>query len=121
MGRDPMFLAEHGGYLVVAPNITGSSGYSKDFVDGTRRSFAGAPYEDLKHGFEYLQRKPPLSYIDTSRAELGRQFRALVSCNGIFNIMSYLSSSSDAQQAVMHEMGGPPLAEDSETFEELKR
>ncbi|KAL4861183.1 Alpha/Beta hydrolase protein [Aspergillus spectabilis] len=139
LNLDPVFLAEHGGYVVVAPNITGSSGYGQDFVNGTRYSFAGAPYEDLKQGFKYLQTEPSLSYIDTSRAvalggsgyggyminwiqgqELGRRFRALVSYNGIFNIMSYLSSSGDVPQSIMHEMGGPPWA-DRETAEEWKR
>jgi dipeptidyl aminopeptidase/acylaminoacyl peptidase len=139
LNLNPVFLAEHGGYVVVAPNITGSSGYGQGFVDGMRHSFAGAPYEDLMHGFRYLQTEPSLSYIDTSRSvavggpgyggyminwiqgqELGRKFRALISCNGVLNIMSHLSSASDVRQSVMHEMGGPPWA-DSETFEEWKR
>ncbi|KAL3466528.1 Alpha/Beta hydrolase protein [Aspergillus heterothallicus] len=80
-----------------------------------------------------------LIYIDTSRSvavggpgyggymitwiqgqELGRRFPALISCNGIRNIMSYLCRASDVRQSVMHNMGGPPWA-DSEIFEEWKR
>ncbi|KAL2822253.1 Alpha/Beta hydrolase protein [Aspergillus cavernicola] len=124
-------FAEHG-YVVVAPNITGSSGYGQDFVNGTRHSFAGTPYLDLKHGFEYLEKE--ISYIDTNRSvalgdgyggymvnwiqgqDLGRKFRALVTYNGIFNIMSYLSSN--VQHLILHEMGGPPW---SDTLDEWTR
>ncbi|CEL10894.1 hypothetical protein ASPCAL14001 [Aspergillus calidoustus] len=111
--------------IVVAPNITGSIGYGEDFVNGTRHSFAGAPYLDLEAGFAYLE-KGSVPYIDTTRAialghgyggflvnwiqgqPLGRRFRALVSCNGVFNIMSYLSGDEQHLQSVLQEMDGPP-------------
>ncbi|KAL4756752.1 alpha/beta hydrolase family protein [Aspergillus foveolatus] len=114
-------FAEHG-YVVVAPNVTGSIGYGEDFVNATRHSFAEAPYQDLEHGFEYLEKEVP--YVDTSRSvalgcgyggymvnwiqgqDLGRRFRALVSYNGILNIMSYLST--DVQHVIFHELSGPP-------------
>ncbi|KAL4972601.1 Alpha/Beta hydrolase protein [Aspergillus desertorum] len=115
------FFAEHG-YVVVAPNITGSIGYGEDFVNGTQHSPTDTAYQDLHHGFKYIQNELP--YIDSRRAvalgcgyggymvnwiqghDLGRQFRALVSCNGILNIMTYLSA--DMQHPVFRELGGPP-------------
>ncbi|KAL2845200.1 Alpha/Beta hydrolase protein [Aspergillus pseudoustus] len=115
------FFAEQG-YVVVAPNITGSIGYGEDFVNGTQHSPTDTAYQDLHHGFKYIQNELP--YIDSRRAvalgcgyggymvnwiqghDLGRRFRALVSCNGIFSIMTYLSA--DVQHPVFHELGGPP-------------
>ncbi|KAL3463723.1 Alpha/Beta hydrolase protein [Aspergillus heterothallicus] len=117
-------LAEQG-YIVVAPNITGSIGYGEDFVNGTQHTFAGAPYLDLEAGLAYLE-KCSVPYIDTARAvalghgyggflvnwiqgqPLGQKFRALVSCNGVLNIMSYLASDNQHLQSVVQEMGGPP-------------
>ncbi|KAL4993435.1 Alpha/Beta hydrolase protein [Aspergillus recurvatus] len=114
-------FAEHG-YVVVAPNVTGSIGYGEDFVNATRHSFAGAPYQGLEHGFEYLEKEVP--YIDTSRSvalgcgyggyminwihgqDLGRRLCALASYNGLLRIMSYLST--DAQHSIFHELSGPP-------------
>ncbi|KAL3483409.1 Alpha/Beta hydrolase protein, partial [Aspergillus germanicus] len=120
-------LAEQG-YVVVAPNITGSIGYGADFVNGTRRSFAGAPYADLEAGFAYLEAGDALPYVDTARAvalggpgyggflvnwiqgqPLGRKFRALVSWEGVLDVMSYLAAGDEQHlQSVLHEMGGPP-------------
>ncbi|KAL4771215.1 Alpha/Beta hydrolase protein [Aspergillus nidulans var. acristatus] len=120
-GLNLAHFAEHG-YVVVAPNVSGSIGYGEDFVNATEYHFASAAYEDLEHGSRYLEKE--VSYIDTRRSvalgcgyggcmiswiqghDLGRRFRALVSCNGIVSIMSYLST--DVQRAIFHELGGPP-------------
>ncbi|KAL4935813.1 Alpha/Beta hydrolase protein [Aspergillus oleicola] len=114
-------FAEHG-YVVVAPNVSGSIGYGEDFVNATQYHFVSAAYEDLEHGTRYLEKE--VSYIDTRRSvalgcgyggyminwiqghDLGRRFRALVSCNSIVSIMSYLST--EVQNAIFHEFGGPP-------------
>ncbi|KAL3459820.1 Alpha/Beta hydrolase protein [Aspergillus heterothallicus] len=111
------------GYIVFAPNVSGSTGYGQQFTDSTRYSVAGAPYIDLERGFEYI--KSSLSYIETSRAvalgygsyggylinwlqghSLGRQFRALVSDNGIFSLVSHLSTP--VRHPIYHELGGAP-------------
>ncbi|KAJ5971365.1 acylamino-acid-releasing enzyme [Penicillium vulpinum] len=58
-------LAEHG-YIVVAPNPTGSTGYGHDFTDAIQGSWAGKPYSDLEKGFDYICWS--LDYVDTERA-----------------------------------------------------
>ncbi|KAL5042135.1 Alpha/Beta hydrolase protein [Aspergillus fruticulosus] len=128
-GLNLALFAEHG-YVVVAPNVSGSIGYGEDFVNATQYHFASAAYEDLEHGTRYLEKE--VSYIDTRRSvalgcgyggyminwiqghDLGRRFRALVSCNSIVSIMSY---STEVQHAIFHEFGGPPW----DTPEEWRR
>ncbi|KAL4874562.1 Alpha/Beta hydrolase protein [Aspergillus karnatakaensis] len=120
-GVNLALFAEHG-YVVVAPNISGSIGYGEDFVNATQDHYASAGYEDLEAGFKYLEKE--VSYIDTGRSvvigcgyggyminwiqghDLGRRFRALVSCNGVVSILSYLSM--DVQHAVFYELGEAP-------------
>ncbi|KAL2794133.1 Alpha/Beta hydrolase protein [Aspergillus keveii] len=111
------------GYIVVAPNIAGSTGYGQAFTDATRYSYAGAPYTDLERCIEYIEEH--LEYIDMSRAvalglgayggylvnwlqghDLGRRFRALVSDNGILNLMSHLSAP--IHYPIFHELRGAP-------------
>lgn len=89
------------GYVVVAPNHTGSTGYGQDFTDDIRGSWGGRPYEDLVSCFEHIENQ--LDYVDTDRAvalgasyggymmnwiqghDLGRKFKALVTHDGIFS------------------------------------
>ena len=89
------------GYIVVAPNPTGSTGYGHDFTDAIQGSWAGKPYSDLERGFDYICQS--LEYVDTERAEalglgyggymvnwmqghdLGCKFKALIADNGTFN------------------------------------
>jgi dipeptidyl aminopeptidase/acylaminoacyl peptidase len=114
-------FAEHG-FVVVAPNPAGSSGFGQAFRDSSRGSWGGLPYTDLERGFEYLQQNENLQYIDTTRAvavgagyggymvnwiqghEFGRKFKALVTHDGIFSMTSQLASN---RQHFMNELGGP--------------
>ncbi|KAI9845842.1 MAG: hypothetical protein M1837_004523 [Sclerophora amabilis] len=103
----PAVFAEQG-YIVVAPNITGSTGYGQDFVDRIQGQWGGYPYEDLVKGFEYIEANLP--YVDTDRAvclgasyggyatlwiqgqPLGRKFKALVTHDGVFSTINQYSS-----------------------------
>ncbi|KAJ5134785.1 acylamino-acid-releasing enzyme [Penicillium atrosanguineum] len=114
-------FAEHG-YIVVAPNPTGSTGYGHEFTDAVHGSWAGKPYSDLENGFDYICQS--LEYVDTERAvalglgyggymvnwiqghNLGRRFKAVISDNGTFNLLSHLASST--QHSILHGLGGPP-------------
>jgi pre-mRNA-splicing helicase BRR2 len=63
------------GYIVLLPNITGSTGYGQNFRDSIRRQWGGEPYQDLENGFKYV--KGNLPYADTNRVvgtwrQLGR-------------------------------------------------
>ena len=62
---NPAVFAEQG-YVVVAPNPTGSTGYGQEFTDAIGKSWGGLPYEDLEKGFEYIEKH--LDYVDTDRA-----------------------------------------------------
>ena len=64
---NPLVLAEQG-YVVVAPNLTGSTGFGRCFQDDIRNNWGTLPYEDLVKCFEYIGRE--LSYVFTSRAVL---------------------------------------------------
>lgn len=91
---NPAVFAEQG-YIVIAPNPTGSTSYGQAFCDDIRESWGGLPYEDLVKGFEYI--KSSLQYVDTERAvalgasyggymmnwiqghALGREFKGILS------------------------------------------
>lgn len=92
---NPAIFAEHG-YVVVAVNPTGSTGYGQEFVDAIQGQWGGRPYVDLANAFEHIENNKSFSYIDTTRAvalgasyggyminwiqgqPLGRKFKALV-------------------------------------------
>ncbi|RHZ45435.1 alpha/beta hydrolase family protein [Aspergillus thermomutatus] len=114
-------FAEHG-FVVVAPNPAGSSGFGQVFIDSSQCSWGALPYIDLERGFEYLQQNESLRYIDTTRSvavgagyggymvnwiqghEFGRKFKALVTHDGIFSMTSQLASN---RQHFINELGGP--------------
>lgn len=62
---NPAIFAEQG-YVVVCPNITGSTGYGQDHVDAITKNWGGTPYEDLVKCFEYVDKNMP--YVDTDRS-----------------------------------------------------
>lgn len=118
---NPAVFAEQG-YVVIAPNPTGSTGYGQAFTDAIRESWGGLPYEDLVKGFEYIESELA-DFIDASRAvalgasyggymmnwiqghDLGRKFKALVCHDGVFSMTAQLAS--DEQYFILHELGGP--------------
>ncbi|KAF1836694.1 dipeptidyl-peptidase-like protein V precursor [Decorospora gaudefroyi] len=104
---NPAVFAEQG-YVVVCPNPTGSTSYGQAFVDAIQGQWGGLPYEDLVLGFEHI--KSRLGYVDTTRAvalgasyggymmnwiqghPLGRQFKALVTHDGVFSMSGQMAS-----------------------------
>jgi dipeptidyl aminopeptidase/acylaminoacyl peptidase len=117
---NPAVFAEQG-YVVVAPNPTGSTGYGQAFTDAIRNEWGGLPYEDLVKGFEYIDKE--IDYIDAGRAvalgasyggymmnwiqghPLGRKFKALVCHDGVFSMTA--QCASDEQYFPIHDLGGP--------------
>lgn len=53
------------GYIVVQPNITGSTGFGVAFTGGIYNQWGGRPYQDLVNCVEHLATVP---YIDMDRA-----------------------------------------------------
>ncbi|KAL4757292.1 dipeptidyl peptidase DppV [Aspergillus foveolatus] len=96
---NPKVFADQG-YVVVAPNPTGSTGYGDELTDAIQNDWGGAPYEDLVKAWEYV--RDNLEYVDTDRgvaagasyggfmvnwiqgSDLGREFKALVTHDGTF-------------------------------------
>lgn len=64
-GFDPyaQFLADRG-YVVLEPNIRGSTGYGVAWRDANRHDWGGGDLEDVAAGAAYLQRLP---YVDPAR------------------------------------------------------
>ena len=117
---NPAVFAEQG-YVVFAPNPTGSTGYGQAFTDAIREQWGGLPYKDLVNGFEYI--KANMTYVDTDRAvalgasyggymmnwmqghSLSKELKALVCHDGVFSMANQLSS--DEQYFPNHDLGGP--------------
>ena len=117
---NPAVFAEQG-YVVIAPNPTGSTGYGQAFTDAIQGSWGGLPYEDLVKGFEYIDSELA-DFVDTSRAvalgasyggyminwiqgnDLGRKFKALVCHDGVFSMAALLAS--DEQYFPTHDLKG---------------
>lgn len=117
---NPAVFAEQG-YVVVTPNPTGSTGYGQDFTDAIIGNWGGLPYLDLERGFDYISKN--LEYVDTDRAvalgasyggymmnwiqgqPLGRKFKALVTHDGVFSMVSQLAS--EEQYFPLADLKGP--------------
>lgn len=116
---NPAVFAEQG-YIVVAPNPTGSTGYGEIFTDAIQNNWGGTPYNDLVLTFEYALKK--YKEIDANRAvalgasyggyminwiqgnPLGRKFKALVCHDGVFSTNAQYGS--EELWFPIHDFGG---------------
>jgi dipeptidyl aminopeptidase/acylaminoacyl peptidase len=94
------------GYVVILPNFHGSSGFGLKFMDSIKGQWGGAPYEDQMKAVDVALTWP---YIDKSRlaaagASYGGymanwveghtdRFRAIVSHDGLFDLLGSVYSS----------------------------
>jgi len=103
---NPAVIAEQG-YVVVLPNITGSTGWGEAYCNAVLGDWGGRPYNDLVKCFEYVETSLP--YVDTSRAvalggsyggymvnwiagqPLAKKFKAMVCHDGIFALYNMLA------------------------------
>ena len=99
---NPELFAATGGYVVVAINPHGSTGYGQAFTDAVSGDWGGKPYIDLMKGLDYVEAQYP--FIDKNReAALGAsyggyminwilghsdRFKCLVSHDGMFNTVA---------------------------------
>lgn len=102
-----MFAAP--GYVVVAVNPRGSTGYGQKFTDGVSRNWGGRPYVDLMNGYDYVVNK--FNYIDgkntfAAGASYGGyminwleghtdRFNAMVCHDGVFNLESMYGTTEE--------------------------
>jgi len=100
-----MFAA--GGYVVVAPNPRGSTGYGQKFTDEISKDWGGKVYDDLMNVYDYAVKN--FKYIDKNNtfaagASYGgyminwiaghtNRFKALVSHAGVFNLESMFGTT----------------------------
>lgn len=97
---NPQVWADQG-YIVVAPNPTGSTGFGQALIDAIQGQWGNWPYKDLVNAWEYVDSS--LKWIDTANGfaagasyggymtnwiqanDLGDKFKALVTHDGISN------------------------------------
>ncbi|MCX7958587.1 MAG: S9 family peptidase, partial [Deltaproteobacteria bacterium] len=108
------------GYVVVMPNITGSTGFGQQFVNEVSKDWGGAPYEDVMGLFAYFEKS---GFADSSKVcAIGGsyggymtnwilahtdKFRCLVSHAAPFNLLSKYGST-DELWFPEWEFGGTP-------------
>ncbi|MCF6268995.1 MAG: S9 family peptidase [Melioribacteraceae bacterium] len=109
------------GYVVVAPNPRGSTGYGQAFTDGISQDWAGKVYEDLMNAYEYALTN--YKFIDRNNtfaagASYGgyminwieghnTKFNALVNHDGVYNLESMYGTTEELWFPEW-EMGGTP-------------
>ncbi|KAK4549991.1 hypothetical protein LTR36_002958 [Oleoguttula mirabilis] len=119
---NPAVYAEQG-YIVIAPNPTGSTGYGQEFCDSIRDNWGGDPYQDIVNLFDWVGKNMPEA--DNERAvalgasyggymmnwiqghDLGRKFKALVCHDGIFSFAGGMLAT-DELYFPFHDLGGTP-------------
>ncbi|HXW06529.1 MAG TPA: S9 family peptidase [Vicinamibacterales bacterium] len=108
------------GWIVVAPNPRGSTGFGQTFVDEISRDWAGRVMTDLDAVFDAVSKEP---FADASRMGIAgasyggyavnwiightQRFRAAVTHDGVFNLES-MSLSTEELWFPEWEFGGPP-------------
>ncbi|GAA5860941.1 hypothetical protein JCM3774_003195 [Rhodotorula dairenensis] len=119
---NPNSWAGHG-YIVVAINRSGSTGFGQDFCDKIKNDWGGAPFRDLVAGLEFVKRAYP--EIDADRmASLGASyggfmqnwiqghndqmgFKCLVCHDGVFSL-SQTWAATEELYFPEREFGGTP-------------
>jgi dipeptidyl aminopeptidase/acylaminoacyl peptidase len=98
-----------GGYVTIAINFHGSTGYGQKFIDAINGDWGGAPYQDLMLGLDYAGKN--YAFIDQDReCALGAsyggyaidwiqghttRFKCLVSHDGMFNTESAYGTTEE--------------------------
>lgn len=118
---NPAVFAEQG-FIVIAINPTGSTGYGQEFTDAIKNDWGGRPYEDIVKCFKWVGENMPEA--DNERAvalgasyggymmnwiqghDLGRKFKALVCHDGIFSMAGMLAT--EELYFPFHDLGGTP-------------
>ncbi|KZV96420.1 alpha/beta-hydrolase [Exidia glandulosa HHB12029] len=112
------------GYVVFAPNPTGSTSFGQEFTDAISGDWGGAPFEDMRAGWkEFLKLYPEVDAERTGcwgaswggyavnwiagHPEYNFGFKALVNMVGIFSLTSYGWTTPSAH-FYNHAVGGMP-------------
>jgi dipeptidyl aminopeptidase/acylaminoacyl peptidase len=119
------------GYIVVAPNPTGSTGFGQYLTDAIQGNWGSYPYEDIVLAYEYAEKN--LDFIDFENGiaagasyggfmtnwiqghDLGRKFKALVTHDGISQTLS--AYASEELWFIRHDFNGT-IYDEGATYEE---
>ena len=103
----PLWAAQ--GYVVLAPNPRGSTGFGQRFTDEISGDWGGKVFIDLMHGLDTVS---TFSYVDSTRraaagasfggymvnwilGHAGSRFKALVTHDGVYNFESMYGSTDE--------------------------
>ncbi|HEV8655926.1 MAG TPA: alpha/beta fold hydrolase [Candidatus Limnocylindria bacterium] len=110
------------GYVVLAPNVRGSTGYGREFQEGNRRDWGGQDLEDVVKGIDWLAKQ---RIADTKRvgiyggsyggymtlmalAKYPDRFAAGVSVVGVVSWKSFYDTTrGDLREYLVREFGDP--------------
>lgn len=110
------------GYVVIAPNPTGSTGWGMHFQDMIQNNWGSYPYDDLVKCWEYVAHSGRFPFIDTANGiaagasyggymvnwiqghNLGRKFKALVTHDGSTSTLNQYAS--DELWFMQHDFNG---------------
>jgi dipeptidyl aminopeptidase/acylaminoacyl peptidase len=117
------------GYVVVAPNPRGSTGFGQKYTDQIAGDWGGRCYVDLMAGLDYVEKQ---NYVDPARmfaagASFGgymmnwfqghtTKFRTLITHCGVYNFESMYATTEELWFDE-HEHGGPPWGSNRESYE----
>ncbi|SMR52933.1 unnamed protein product [Zymoseptoria tritici ST99CH_1E4] len=118
---NPAVFAEQG-YVCIAPNFTGSTGYGQAFTDAIRGQWGNWPYFDIANVFEWVGENMPEADNDRAVAlgasyggymmnwiqghPLGRKFKAIVCHDGITSFAGGQFSTEELYFP-LHDLGVP--------------
>ena len=109
------------GYVVIAPNRRGATGFGRKWKEGVLRDWDGQPMKDLLAAGDELKKEP---WIDEKRfaavgpsfggysvlwlaGNHGKRFKAFIAHDGIFNLET-MYTDTDEMWFVKSEFGAPP-------------
>lgn len=118
------------GYVVLLPNIRGSSGYGKEFRDANNQCWGHCDLKDVVAGVEYLKKKDyvnphKMGITGTSYGGIMTMaavtfapdvFQAAISCSGYGDMNSFFKTVPELQHMKLLEYELGPWPENSEIY-----
>jgi dipeptidyl aminopeptidase/acylaminoacyl peptidase len=87
---NPTIFAEQG-FIVITPNITGSTGYGQDFTDAINRNWGGDPLVDIENAFNWVGEHMPEADNDRAVA-LGASYGGyMMNCSSLQPLLPSLT------------------------------
>lgn len=103
----PLWAAQ--GYVIMAPNPRGSTGFGQKFVNEISRDWGGEVFRDLMNGVDYAETLPYVEkdnkaaagasfggyMMNWFEAKAGGRFKALVTHDGVYNFESMYGTTEE--------------------------